>query len=445
MQSDGVASATDPVGIECGGVPTSCVSGGDYAGTVYDGALVGSEYAGATAGCEPGGASAASASDGAPAGSGSGGASAVSANVGSSDVGGVVAAVDGLVPITSCWSGITRPQLGLIGTESVLSGGALRVPTLLDGSESNGLAADQAVLRGGHLKKPQIFTDLEITNHMKFITLDKTDDGLCYYLTGKKAYAYPLKNVVLFDDMQKTMIKHCNHLMTVSKRQLAEAKAKARSAAKQDFDMVLKKTVMPKQAKARSDAKQDRDNHKKRVLNALPPTGVVDMSRGGTDWHPVCLIRTGTKNVSMQYTAENFTKLFEIVSKCLSNPQSGAVTPQRKLRRTPSTGKTPRGLPGERQYWSASKGIWLEKTRREVTTPPSGSGKSISKAHRNRVFKKAQSVMSASRGSGPRPKAKKRASTQGSKRSKLVLAPDAASQSDDDDADDASSSTNFFK
>ena len=218
-------------------------------------------------------------------------------------------------------------------------------------------------------------------------------------------------------------------------------KGKAASAAKQEFDRVLKKTVLPKRVGL------GRDNHKKRVLNALPPTGVVDMSRGGTDWQPVCLIRTGTKNVSMQYTTENFTKLFEIVSKCLSenvvNSQSGAVTPVRKLRRTPSTGKTPRGLPGERQYWSATKGIWLERTRREVTTPPSGSGKSISKAHKNRVFKKA--AAQSSRGSGPRPKAKKRASTQGSTRSKLVLAPDAASQSDDDDADDSSSSTNLFK
>ena len=442
MQSDGVASATDPVGIECGGVPTSCVSGGDYAGTVYDGALVGSEYAGATAGCEPGGASAASASDGAPAGSGSGGASAVSANVGSSDVGGVVAAVDGLVPITSCWSGITRPQLGLIGTESVLVGGALRVPALLDGSESHDLAADQAVLRGGHLKKPQFFTDLIVENGMQFITLDKTDDILCMYLTGLKAYAYPLKHVVLFDDMQKAMIRHCNVLMTLCKVQLADAKAKAASAAKHEFDTVLKKTVLPKRVGL------GRDNHKKRVLNALPPTGVVDMSRGGTDWQPVCLIRTGTKNVSMQYTTENFTKLFEIVSKCLSenvlNSQSGAVTPVRKLRRTPSTGKAPRGLPGERQYWSASKGIWLEKTRREVTTPPSGSGKSISKAHRNRRFVKSNTAMSVSRGSGPRPNAKKRASTQGSKRSKPVLEPDTASQSGDDDADGASSSDNLF-
>ena len=242
--------------------------------------------------------------------------------------------------------------------------------------------------------------------------------------------------------MQKAMIRHCNVLMTLCKAQLADAKAKAASAAKHELDTVLKKTVLPKRVGL------GRGNHKKRVLNALPPTGVVDMSRGGTDWQPVCLIRTGTKNVSMQYTTENFTKLFEIVSKCLSenvlNSQSGAVTPVRKLRRTPSTGKAPRGAPGERQYYSASKAIWLTKTRREVTTPPSGSGKSISKAHRNRRFVKSHTAMSMSRGSGPRPNAKKRASTQGSKRSKPVLEPDTASQSGDDDADGTSSSHDLF-
>ena len=101
--------ATDHVGIECGGVSTGCESGG------------------------------------ASARSESGGASAGSATVGTLAVGDVVAAVDVAVPASTCW--ISRPQLGLVGTESVLHGGALHVPVYLNGSESSVMTAHQTILR----------------------------------------------------------------------------------------------------------------------------------------------------------------------------------------------------------------------------------------------------------------------------------------------------------
>ena len=93
MVSYGVASATDPVGIGCGGVSTGC------------------EFGGASFGSESGGASA---------GSESGRASAGSATVGSLVVGDVA------VPARACWSAASpsRPQLGLVDTEKVLHGGA---------------------------------------------------------------------------------------------------------------------------------------------------------------------------------------------------------------------------------------------------------------------------------------------------------------------------------
>ena len=71
MVSYGVASATDPVGIECGGVSTGCESGGASFGSEYGGASAGSEFGGASAG---------------------------TATVGTLAVGGVA------VPASTCWS-----------------------------------------------------------------------------------------------------------------------------------------------------------------------------------------------------------------------------------------------------------------------------------------------------------------------------------------------------
>ena len=222
MVSYGVASATDSNGTECVGVSTGC------------------EFGGASAGCESGGASA---------GSESGGASAVVdvvAAVADSAVAAVVAAVDVVVPATYFTTNIPLPFVGLTQGESVLHGGALEVPVFLDGSESPVLALNQTVLWGGFLKKPHIFTDLIAKDGLQFITLDKTSDGLCLYLTGMKAKAYPLKHVVLFDDMQKTMIRHCDAIMAESKVKIAAAQAKIASAAMQAMDKIVKKTVARK-------------------------------------------------------------------------------------------------------------------------------------------------------------------------------------------------------
>ena len=105
MVSCGVASATYPVGIGCGGVSTGCESGG---------ASFGSEFGGASAGSE------------------SGRASAGSATVGTLAVGDVAG------PASTCWSDTLRPQLGLADAESVLHGGALHEPVFLNGSDQCG-------------------------------------------------------------------------------------------------------------------------------------------------------------------------------------------------------------------------------------------------------------------------------------------------------------------
>ena len=195
MVSYGVASAADPVGIECGGVSTGCESGGASFGSEYGGASAGSEFGGASAG---------------------------TATVGALAVGDVA------VPASTCWSDVSRPQLGLVDTEQVLHGGALHVPVYLNGSESAVMTPHQTVLRGGCLQEPHLFTDLEVVNGMQFIRLDKTSEGLCLYLTGKKVKEYPLKHVDFFDYMQKTMIRHCDAIMAEHKRKVEAARQQAK-------------------------------------------------------------------------------------------------------------------------------------------------------------------------------------------------------------------------
>ena len=406
MVSYGVASATDPVGIECGGVSTGCESGGASFGSEYGGASAGSEFGGASAG---------------------------TATVGTLAVGGVA------VPASTCWSYVSRPQLGLVGTERVLHGGALHLPVYLDGSESSVMTPRQIVLRGGCLQVPHLFTELELVNGLQFITLDKTSDGLCLYLTGAKAKEYPLKHVDVFDYMQKTMIKHCNAIMAEHKRRVEAAMQQEKACASQpqtaEMDKIVKKTIVPK----KKEKGFGRDTHKKRLLNALPAVGVVNMSRGATEWHPLCVIRTGTKNVMMQSTTDNFTKLFELVRKCLDEQaalkESGVQTPVRTLRRRKSNPHHPRGPPGAREYYCKSKGIWVTKTRKEVTTTPSGSG-NRHKAGANRIFRKSPTGNPMTSRVGLRPGSGSRIRRSQPKRSR-----DQRVLGDDDGKDDDGSSS----
>ena len=195
----------------------------------------------------------------------------------------------------------------------------------------------------------------------------------------------------------------------------------------------------------------------------MPAVGVVNMSRGATEWHPLCVIRTGTKNVAMQSTTDNFTKLFEIVRQCLGEQaalkESGVQTPVRTLGRRKSNPHHPKGPPEEREYYCKSKGIWITKTRKEVTTPPSGSGNGH-KAGANRLFRKSPTgnpmTSKASAGKSPTiPKSRPRPGNRTilrpqpvtSKPSQRVLACDLAPQpgdDDDDDDDGASSSHELF-
>ena len=172
--------------------------------------------------------------------------------------------------------------------------------------------------------------------------------------------------------------------------------------------------------------------------------GVVNMSRGATEWHPLCVLRAGTNNVAMQSTTDNFTKLFEIVRQCLGElaalKESGVQTPVRTLRRRKSNPHHPKGPPEEREYYCRSKGIWITKTRKEVTTPPSGSG-NRHKADRNRIFRKSPTqnpVTRMSRGLRPGPQKKARCQPV-RKHGKGVL-----QSGDDDDDDGGSSSPDLF-
>ena len=247
MVSYGAASATDPVGSECGGGSTGCESGGASFGSESGGASAGSEFGGASAG---------------------------TATVGALAVG------DAAVPASTCWSDIPRPQLGLVDTERILHGGALQVPVYLDGSESSLMTPEQTILRGGCLQKPHLFTELSVVKGLQFITLDKTSEGLCLYLTGMRANVYPLKHVDFFHYMQKAMIRHCNAIMAEHKRKvdvsIGDSRGPRAKAQTEAMDKIVKKTHIPTRGFGR-------ESHKKRRLNALPEIGAVNMSRGATD------------------------------------------------------------------------------------------------------------------------------------------------------------------
>ena len=130
--------------------------------------------------------------------------------------------------------------------------------------------------------------------------------------------------------------------------------------------------------------------HKKRVLNALPEIGQVNMSMVGADWHPLCMMRPGQINVAVQASIDNFIKLFEIVNRRLhvheTLEDAGIHTPTRKLRRTKSNPHHPKGPPEAREYYIPSK-EWVKMTHTDGVTPPKGS-RTRGKGAANRRFVK---------------------------------------------------------
>ena len=52
-----------------------------------------------------------------------------------------------------------------------------------------GLCASEAVLRGGHLKTPEVFANLVYAEGKKWVQLDKKNMTLAKFLCGKKQAA----------------------------------------------------------------------------------------------------------------------------------------------------------------------------------------------------------------------------------------------------------------
>ena len=344
-----------------------------------------------------------------------------------------------------CWGEIPHPTLGLMDAEQVMHGGALEGPVLMNGFESSGIGPQEIVLRGGRLKKPRIITDLIVVKKKQFITLDKAG-GLCEYLTCQKPYKYPLKHVHVFDVMQKTMIKHCKQLMDTYEALLLEDEQGEGETAMSRLVGKTKSSLKPRDSGHR--------DHRRRGLSTLPNHGAVDMSRLGIQWHPVCLIQTGTKNVAVEATAENFAKLFEIVSKRLvvstALIAAGVHTPGRKLRRRPSHMHAPRGPPEARELYIKTKG-WCKKGMKDPPTPGSaGSGSSHTRS-KNRRFLKITSGVSTAPGrrtqgksSGSRPSVNRRVSVAHKKRSTATQVLSRDGPADHEDTDCESTESNPF-
>ena len=119
-----------------------------------------------------------------------------------------------------CWANIPVPAVGAMGPETVMRGGALNGPVIINGKESSDIVAYEVVVRGGYLKSPHIFGDLQVVGDRPFIKLQKWHHGLCMYLTGKHKSSHPLKEVPAFEDMQQKMIEHCSGLMAQKTQEL---------------------------------------------------------------------------------------------------------------------------------------------------------------------------------------------------------------------------------
>ena len=211
-----------------------------------------------------------------------------------------------------------------------------------------GLAPNELSVRGGFLRKPEVFENVVTVEGRQFLPLIKRQPLLTRFLLGRAEVLAtnarrPLAKALVIDQLATLRADARARLL---KDNLADASGDAAGdwAGKLDLD---------------GGDSQPKSARKRRKL-ALPSMVCVSIEREGFEpWHPMILLDKASKAVSIEATAANLDMLSRLVARdCAVGDYhreafgSAAASGSRPL---------PRGQSGSREYFVGSRNAWLTK------------------------------------------------------------------------------------
>ena len=235
-----------------------------------------------------------------------------------------------------------------------------------------GLRATESVLRGGFLKGPVILSDLEEADGTRFVRLRKGDRLWSDFLCRDACWKRSLKNALVIETLEKARNRAVEKALQAHR---------AKEAAEAEDDKLAALGV--------NEASGPNSSGKKKRLRrgwpaSMERSAVVRVDMCGLEpWDVRVLLSKGFQAVSIEATAYNFGRLFELIQAAWRQGDSQRVRwgagaekdtspPAAASRPHPwSAARGPKGADGQRKYWSAqrSRWHWLCKIRVAAESP----------------------------------------------------------------------------
>ena len=114
--------------------------------------------------------------------------------------------------------------IGLDLEHWILRSPTSKEPVIIKRSDVGGEGPTEVVLTGGFLVAPALLVGLTVTQHRKFIGLNKDNVQLCYFLTGQHRRKNPLKAVSIFVHMKERMKRRRRELTQAAQKVMRDAR-----------------------------------------------------------------------------------------------------------------------------------------------------------------------------------------------------------------------------
>jgi hypothetical protein len=232
---------------------------------------------------------------------------------------------------------------------------AERLPVML------GTLPTEIVIRGGHLKQPEMLKGLLIINERRFVPLIKANKVLSGFLAGVTPGKRPLARTLIIEKLAE--LRNTKHKELVAELRMpagedAAAIAPIANGPVDDLELdspgVAPVALVPVDRKSRAKCLRF-------VGRQLPQIVVVSVERpDGTTWSPAVVLDRNPKAPAMECTAENLQALFDFVQ---ADFEDGTLHRRPYgSDRPPVVAKAPRQYPdGSREYFV--RGRWVRKTK----------------------------------------------------------------------------------
>ena len=220
------------------------------------------------------------------------------------------------------------------------------------GGVHTGLDASEAVVRGGRLTEPVLFSNLLVAGDgKKFVRLKKSHEGLCRFLTGKGAWSSPLAGSTVFETLR---VRHDEQIEALVAATFSGPGAGEPAAGDGEEDPMALLGIDQPTAFEPGKRSCSRAISRLRKSVASQQPGYV---RVGLEPGYELLVLTEADShcpPAIELTASSLWSLFRAVNADLDQTE-------KPPREEATASREPRGPPGKREYWCGRRSVWLQK------------------------------------------------------------------------------------